>query len=147
VLQQPEPQLTPPGVQLGAHPAWLLELQAPVVALQMQPCWLASPPANAHPQFEEPATPQHPAAFAAPEQLTPGLQELEHFPVPPAGHDSALHVLIEQPTLQLPGPWQQQQQPAMAPAPALTPQLSTENSAQARFVGVAAAAGEGTAIE
>lgn len=146
VLQQPAPQFTPPGVQLAAQPVLGFLLHAPVVALQMQPCCAADPPANAHPQFELPATPQHPDAFVAPEQLL--LQELEQLGALPSGHVGPLeHVLVAPPTLQLPPPWQQQQQPETAPAPELVPQLSVEKSAHARFVGVAAAAGAGTATE
>jgi hypothetical protein len=53
----------------------------------------------------------------------------------------------EPPTLQLPPPWQQQQQPKMAPAPIVVPQESTVKSTHWKFVGVDAAAGVGTAIE
>ena len=74
------------------------------------------------------------------------LQEAEQCPAPPSGHVTEAHMLTDPPTLQLPA-WQQQQQPATAPPPVFTPQLSTEKIAHWKFVGVAAAAGDGTAIE
>ena len=149
VLQQPAPQFAAPGVQPAVQPAEVFLLHEPLAWPQRQPALVADPggPANAHPQLEEPATPQHPAAFTDPVQLMPGLQELEQCGALSKGHDDEVHVLTAPPTLQLPPPWQQQQHPAMAPAPELTPQLSTEKSAHAWFVGVAAAAGDGTAIE
>ena len=124
-------------------------MHAPVVSLQRQPSWLAGPPANAHPQPAEPVpeTPQHPASSADSEQLTPGWQELEHMGLLSWGQVPIAQVSTEPPILQLPPPWQQQQQPVTAPAPELTPQELVEKSAHARFVGVCAAAKEGTAIE
>ena len=147
LLQQPAPQFAAPGVQPAVQPVWGLSLHAPVVSLQRQPSWLAVPPANAHPQPSEPATPQHPDSFADSEQLTPGVQELEHMGASSSGQFPIAQVLTDPPTLQSPPPWQQQQQPETAPAPELTPQELVEKSAHERFVGVCVAIAEGTAIE
>jgi hypothetical protein len=107
------------------------------------------PPAlslNAHPQ---------PVAFVTWQQLPPG-SEVPHwapeqpeeqcpFVVPP-GHTTIVHPVLEPATLQLVAS-QQQQQPATAPPPFVTPQASVEKSAHCLFVGDAAAAADGTAIE
>jgi hypothetical protein len=103
---------------------------------------------NAHPQLWDPLTPQQPAG--SPATLDPQLfeHELEQLGVSVGfGHPGDwLHVAVEPPTLQLPVV-QQQQHPATAPAPEFTPHELVEKIAHWRFVGVAAAAGEGTAIE
>jgi hypothetical protein len=73
------------------------------------------------------------------------------FPDVLSGHVRLPQPLVDAPTLQaedrLLEAWQQQQQPLIAPAPWLLPQESVENSSHAKFVGEAAAAGEGTASE
>jgi hypothetical protein len=134
--QHPAPQFAAPGMQPAAHPAGGL------FCPQMLPAALLL---NAHPQPADPAMVQQPLRFAvAPHCLS--LHEEEQCPAAPLGHVTEAQLLTEPPTLQLLAS-QQQQQPATDPPPVLTPQASTENSAHWKFVGVAAAAGAGTAIE
>lgn len=147
VLQQPAPQLAVPGEQPAVQPVDGLPLHLPLASPQRQPDWaVPGGPANAHPHSEAPLTPQQPLEFSGVVQGG-GLHDEEQCPSPPAGQTSVLHEAIEPPTLQFPPPWQQQQQPGTAPAPALTPQAEVENSAHAKFVGENAATAVGTPIE
>jgi len=147
-LQQPPPQPTVPG---GRAPASLVQPASQVGGdwLFPQTAPLFAGAVNAHPQPPDPGTPQQP--LGSPAVVVPHwapAQEEEHpgFSVG-SGHDgSLLHVLTEPPTLQRVF-WQQQQQPATAPAPEETPQESVEKSAHWRFVGESWADAEGTAIE
>src|SRR4051794_26487251 len=150
-IQQPPPQpVVPAGrapvsmVQPASHPGglWLVGNTE-----QVSPSVVGA--VNAHPQPVEPATPQQPRG--SPASVVPHwapAQLLEHLGASVgSGHVGAwAHVLVEPPILQFVF-WQQQQHPATAPAPLVTPHASVVKSAHCLFVGVAAAAREGTAIE
>jgi hypothetical protein len=101
------------------------------------------------------ATPQHPPLLTGSDPLPP-----VQLPVLPVSQiKPGCDVVIGQPEIEAPSlqdeinlleSEQQQQQPAMAAAPnpvPEVPQLETENSSHAKFVGDAVAAAEGTLIE
>jgi hypothetical protein len=149
--QHPAPQPRLPGgfpfgtpmlVQFAAH------CEGAPVCPQMLPALLEAKmlALHAHPQ---------PPVMAVTWQQLPLVIDVPHWfpvqweeqcPLAPFGHVTIEQLFIEPPTLQLVAS-QQQQQPATAAAPLPTLQSSVEKSAHCWFVGVAAAAMDGTAIE